>query len=937
MIAISIFVTISFVCGATFLYADDSGEQVVDATAPEQEMGVNEETLSTSDEQEQVDKESTEIENEQLETAQDQDVETATKQEIQPTLAANEVIVYSYAELKSAIETVNNGYTMIYLGQDITMLGGITVPSGKLTFTIDGVDPTTQVRHKFTEYNSATATYAIFVGYNGSGTITLKNMDITGKNYYGTVCVYGYTGITLSYDNVTYVGPQITYNPAGKAIYKDSTITIPNTGSYPSTTQEVGELKEVDFIGDVTINHAPSYATYIFYTAANAATKITFKADSNVNITTTRGLNDPSTATILFEEGAQVAMTQTASNVNVINATGGTYEMRSGSNLDITLAVSANWPAIWMDGTTGSFTMNGATLKIHSKASVLNYAQLKAPKMTVNDSILSFDTQGTQNISFMAVSGATTITNSQVTGTVVGNDATALNVYLFNFGTSALTASGTTFDITIPTSLYAQVLKAGVTSFTNSDVTYAVNGNISYAASSISNSFTSLSMNNSSMQGTYQVISGIALNPTATAGTSLNAINNSNLNFVTPKTAYPLIQSASITTFDTGTKLYLNSGSVTAATASPLSSAGNLTFGDSTETMIVVNSGSLNGGILIPSTGKTFTVSKPASFVVFAPTASKVVYSGYALSFSITAQQVNQWNTYNTDTTSGTLDHLPAKAFIKGDDTNDFLMQGTIAAGVSGATTVTSSNYVSGVDSLNPVGNLSFTSSNSRIMSMGRMVLDVADANQNATTIQGATEAAGVVRATYQSGGSTLTANGTADSNGSFVISTSPLDKVDFTVQGNWKYLYLTRGGEVVNTGELKFILVPTTIDFGVVSIPAIDTIFPRTETNWNIQIQDDRNATSNWQLLVQLVQPLTPSDSSKPILEDALVFVDTAGTSQSLTTTPMLVVNNVNGTQYTTVAWAANRGILLNVTPGSAYTGVDYTGKIEWILQDAP
>ena len=47
------------------------------------------------------------------------------------------VVVTSSAELKEALEK-DNGYTYIYLGEDITLTSGITISKTKSKVTIDG-------------------------------------------------------------------------------------------------------------------------------------------------------------------------------------------------------------------------------------------------------------------------------------------------------------------------------------------------------------------------------------------------------------------------------------------------------------------------------------------------------------------------------------------------------------------------------------------------------------------------------------------------------------------------------------------------------------------------------------------------------------------------------------------------------------------------------
>ena len=137
------------------------------------------------------------------------------------------VAVETSAELKSILEG-NNTITHIYLANDITLLQGITILGTKAEVTIDGFYPLdgTGKIHTYTDMNSASSGDAI-----GSSSIhvTVQNLNVIGKNYYGLIYVSETTAhqdVVVTYKNITYNGPQITYHPSGLSIYKDLTINI---------------------------------------------------------------------------------------------------------------------------------------------------------------------------------------------------------------------------------------------------------------------------------------------------------------------------------------------------------------------------------------------------------------------------------------------------------------------------------------------------------------------------------------------------------------------------------------------------------------------------------------------------------------------------------------------------------------------------------------
>lgn len=132
-------------------------------------------------------------------------------------------VVNDYTELVAAI-TSNNNYDTIYLNADIEITARINFPPTKTNLTINGTytnDQGVTTRHTLTDMNSASATSEI--------NVTLCNMDIVGKNYYGIVAVESASStksVTLTYENVNYTGPQISYNRQGAVRYINSNITI---------------------------------------------------------------------------------------------------------------------------------------------------------------------------------------------------------------------------------------------------------------------------------------------------------------------------------------------------------------------------------------------------------------------------------------------------------------------------------------------------------------------------------------------------------------------------------------------------------------------------------------------------------------------------------------------------------------------------------------
>ena len=99
---------------------------------------------------------------------------------------ANTVVVMTSSELKTVLEGVNT-YTTIYFGANITLAAGITINASKTNLIIDGTY--NGVRYRYTDMRSTATgdTIAILSAVNAN--IVVRNMDITGYNYYGVIYV----------------------------------------------------------------------------------------------------------------------------------------------------------------------------------------------------------------------------------------------------------------------------------------------------------------------------------------------------------------------------------------------------------------------------------------------------------------------------------------------------------------------------------------------------------------------------------------------------------------------------------------------------------------------------------------------------------------------------------------------------------------------------
>lgn len=298
----------------------------------------------------------------------------------------NTVVISSFDELKECLSG-ENAYNYIYFDNDITLTSGININKAKVSVTIDGTY--NGIRHKFVDMKSSSATSTIYVNSDKNTNVIFKNVDVTGYNYYGLIYVpeaNTYQNITVEYNNLSYVGPQITYNPSGISRYIDCDIKI--TTSY-SSAQEVAECNRIEIGGKTTIVHE-STSDSSFWFRGN--TKQYFKILKNAYVTMTSinrelfyGINDLefsvlenatfnlttalgvgfgtySLGNVLIDKNASLKITQTKQNGSypTLYCTG-SFVMNESSSLNMInnySGISSSNYNIYFRGKSASFTLN---------------------------------------------------------------------------------------------------------------------------------------------------------------------------------------------------------------------------------------------------------------------------------------------------------------------------------------------------------------------------------------------------------------------------------------------------------------------------------------------------------------------------------------------------------------------------------------------------
>ena len=188
------------------------------------------------------------------------------------------VTVSTSSELKEVLEG-DNSYEYIYLDSDITLESGITINANKSSVVINGTYLKTL--HTLTGMNSQDSADTILLTAS-TKEVKIINMKIVNVNIYGIVSVpVGVSNqeIVNIYDNITFNGTQLAFNPYGTVKINNSIISIEDSGDIKA--QEVAEALRIIIGGKTSISSVSgSYPIFSFRSnAVNPAVIFLCKSD----------------------------------------------------------------------------------------------------------------------------------------------------------------------------------------------------------------------------------------------------------------------------------------------------------------------------------------------------------------------------------------------------------------------------------------------------------------------------------------------------------------------------------------------------------------------------------------------------------------------------------------------------------------------------------
>lgn len=188
-----------------------------------------------------------------------------------------EVVIDNTDELKLVLEG-DNTYEYIYFNNNITLVEHINI--NKEIVILDGTyNNNTYTLHGITSTELDDTISATEI----TKKVVVKNMTIINANTYGVIYAPSnslYNKLVVEYNNITFNGTQLSFNPYGTTRIIDSIITIEATEGINS--EEVCQSSIVEIGGMTIISSSSTTSLFVFLNTPRST--ITFLSNSRVNI-----------------------------------------------------------------------------------------------------------------------------------------------------------------------------------------------------------------------------------------------------------------------------------------------------------------------------------------------------------------------------------------------------------------------------------------------------------------------------------------------------------------------------------------------------------------------------------------------------------------------------------------------------------------------------
>ena len=196
-----------------------------------------------------------------------------------PATASAAVVtdVANWDQFKAAVE--NSTTTYIRLTANIEFpKKSATINTAKPELVIDG--------NGFTLTDAAASSRSYTLQYNKVGNlkdITVTNINIVGRNCYGMITISDsskFNDVTVTFDNITYTGPGLSWGEKSKYVIRDSDITL--TPSKESSAHEIIECLHLRLEGNVNLVKSAPKSIYEMFKINGSNGGVTIASGANV-------------------------------------------------------------------------------------------------------------------------------------------------------------------------------------------------------------------------------------------------------------------------------------------------------------------------------------------------------------------------------------------------------------------------------------------------------------------------------------------------------------------------------------------------------------------------------------------------------------------------------------------------------------------------------
>lgn len=199
------------------------------------------------------------------------------------------------------------------------------------------------------------------------------------------------------------------------------------------------------------------------------------------------------------------------------------------------------------------------------------------------------------------------------------------------------------------------------------------------------------------------------------------------------------------------------------------------------------------------------------------------------------------------------------------------------------------------------------------------------------TTIEGTTETLASLLIEYENNEIITIADETGKFSHNLEQSLPIGTIITINAKQNNELIYHTKQVQIIYPGELNIESATNKIPFKLTLIKTNPIICPRKD-ELKIVVQDSRITKTNWKLYAQINNDLT--SSSDKTLKDSLIFIDQNNNITTMSQEKILIYQNTQDEETTTITWDEDKGILLKLTE-PLINNMEYESIITWTLEE--